>query len=265
MKKRNSLAILCSSAFILSLAIAGCTSKKKSNSGSSADSGDAGTTFTVTFDSQGGSAVASQTVSYGEKATKPSDPTKEGYTFGDWYEEAEGVTKFDFDTPIKSNWTLYAKWLTGGGTTSESESQTSEETSSQETSSEISTHGHGPEGSTLANWYLCGVGSLWGENGWEPSGGVQLFTNPAAENDKGCILELPLEAGDYFKVTDTNKTSWYGYDKVKTEGTGCVGASHFEGVNDGYDGQNIKCKVSGTFDFYINGEGQFWIQLSNVA
>ena len=36
--------------------------------------------FTVTFDSVGGSSVESQTVEKGECATKPSDPSKEGFT-----------------------------------------------------------------------------------------------------------------------------------------------------------------------------------------
>ena len=37
--------------------------------------------YTVAFDANGGSAVASQTVKYGAKATQPANPTRTGYTF----------------------------------------------------------------------------------------------------------------------------------------------------------------------------------------
>lgn len=69
------------------------------------------TLYTVTFDSNGGSAVPEQGVYAGEKITEPGDPTRGGYTFVAWYKE-EGLTtewKFDTDT-VTGNITLYAKW-----------------------------------------------------------------------------------------------------------------------------------------------------------
>ena len=68
--------------------------------------------FTVTFDSQGGSAVAAQTVKQDGKVTMPDTPTKEGYTFGGWYRDAECETAwtFDLDT-VDENMTLYARWI----------------------------------------------------------------------------------------------------------------------------------------------------------
>ena len=63
--------------------------------------------YTVTFDSNGGSAVDAQTVEYGQKATKPADPTKEGWRFLGWY---DGEEEFDFDTAITENITLTAHW-----------------------------------------------------------------------------------------------------------------------------------------------------------
>lgn len=67
--------------------------------------------YTVEFDSNGGSAVQSQTVEAGEKATEPTQPTKTGYTFDAWYKEAQFINEWDFDTDtVTSNITLYAKW-----------------------------------------------------------------------------------------------------------------------------------------------------------
>ncbi|KAK3582275.1 hypothetical protein CHS0354_023814 [Potamilus streckersoni] len=66
--------------------------------------------FVVNFNTDGGSAIANQTVANGGKAARPSNPTKVGFTFVDWYKEATFVTVFDFNTPITANMTLYAKW-----------------------------------------------------------------------------------------------------------------------------------------------------------
>ncbi len=72
---------------------------------------DAPTTYTVTFNMNGhGTQVADQTVEDGNKATKPADPTAEGWTFGGWYEDAAFNVAFNFDSAIEANTTIYAKW-----------------------------------------------------------------------------------------------------------------------------------------------------------
>ena len=66
--------------------------------------------FTVTFDSQGGSAVAAQEVTDGEVATLPDPaPTKDLYTFTHWSLTEDGAG-FAFTTPITADTTLYAIW-----------------------------------------------------------------------------------------------------------------------------------------------------------
>lgn len=65
---------------------------------------------TVSFDTDGGTAIPDQSVRVGAKAEKPADPTKEGYTFGGWYEEDSFTTAFDFDEPISADTTVYAKF-----------------------------------------------------------------------------------------------------------------------------------------------------------
>ena len=63
--------------------------------------------YTVTFDSKGGSAVTSQNVPEGGKVTKPADPTREGYTFNGWN---LGDQAYDFSTPVTGDITLTAQW-----------------------------------------------------------------------------------------------------------------------------------------------------------
>lgn len=62
--------------------------------------------YTVTFQSEGGSEVASQ-IRANTPADQPADPTKEGYTFIGWY---NGESEWNFETPVTENLTLTAKW-----------------------------------------------------------------------------------------------------------------------------------------------------------
>ncbi|MBT1167183.1 InlB B-repeat-containing protein [Bifidobacterium simiarum] len=63
--------------------------------------------YTVSFDSAGGSAVASQKVSNGAKAVAPANPTRNGYSFTGWY---NGSAEYDFSRPVTGNLTLTAHW-----------------------------------------------------------------------------------------------------------------------------------------------------------
>ena len=70
-------------------------------------------TYTVTFDSQGGSAVESQTVVEGNLVKKPQSPTREGYIFNGWYTTSAATTdtQWRFDTDcVTKDLTLYAGW-----------------------------------------------------------------------------------------------------------------------------------------------------------
>ena len=62
--------------------------------------------YTVTFQSEGGSEVASQ-IRANTPADQPADPTKDGYTFIGWY---KGESEWNFETPVTADLTLTAKW-----------------------------------------------------------------------------------------------------------------------------------------------------------
>ena len=71
--------------------------------------GYATTYYDVIFDSNGGTAVDTQeNVQYGTTATKPENPTREGYRFLGWF--TKDGKAFDFSTPITKSMTLTAKW-----------------------------------------------------------------------------------------------------------------------------------------------------------
>ena len=67
-------------------------------------------TFTITFDSMGGSNVPSITIKGGETFVMPANPTKSGYIFAGWYLDASYVELFEGGISINGNLTLYAKW-----------------------------------------------------------------------------------------------------------------------------------------------------------
>ncbi|POZ57052.1 Internalin-A [Lysinibacillus sphaericus] len=81
--------------------------------------------YTVTFNTNGGTAVAPIPTTYGEKATVPTAPTKTGYTFAGWYKSDTLTTQWDFliDVVTKDT-TLYAKWFVNSSSGSDGQSST---------------------------------------------------------------------------------------------------------------------------------------------
>lgn len=68
-------------------------------------------TYTVTFETSGGSAVAPVAVDAGSTVTKPADPMKSGHNFGGWYKDSTLQTPWNFaNDTVTAATTLYAKW-----------------------------------------------------------------------------------------------------------------------------------------------------------
>jgi uncharacterized repeat protein (TIGR02543 family) len=67
--------------------------------------------YTITFETNGGSSIASITGDYGDSVSVPNDPTREGYTFNGWYADANLTQSTTVPNAIPAeNLTLYAKW-----------------------------------------------------------------------------------------------------------------------------------------------------------
>ena len=67
--------------------------------------------YTVTFETNGGSAIPSVKVVEGQPVGEPSQPAKDGMFFAGWYRDADLITLYDFSAPVTADITLYAKWL----------------------------------------------------------------------------------------------------------------------------------------------------------
>ena len=68
------------------------------------------TRYTVTFDTQGGSEIASVSVVQNGTLPKPAAPTRAGRTFEGWFTDPACTTAYDFATKVTGDFTLYAKW-----------------------------------------------------------------------------------------------------------------------------------------------------------
>ena len=91
--------------------------------------------YDVTFDSSGGTDVASIKVDAGSPATEPQNPTKNGYKFAFWYKSGQdGTVPYDFRTPVNEDLTLLARWTSqdngsghsGSGSSVDKETETIE-------------------------------------------------------------------------------------------------------------------------------------------
>ena len=167
-------------------------------------------TYTVTFNSNGGTSVTSITVEENNVINQPTNPTRSGYTFGGWYKESTFENAWIFaNEVVTSNITLYAKWNkiedpqgdhivtfnTDGGSNVESQQVP---------------HGYKvtkpadptKEGHTFLGWYV-------GEDAWN-------FLGYPVTEDMTLTAKWSINS---YKVTyvvegKVEKTSYYYYDSV---------------------------------------------------
>jgi uncharacterized repeat protein (TIGR02543 family) len=66
--------------------------------------------YTITFNTNDGSAIDAITQDYDTDVSEPTEPTKEGYTFDDWYSDSELSNEYIFTTIPTEDITVYAKW-----------------------------------------------------------------------------------------------------------------------------------------------------------
>lgn len=66
--------------------------------------------YTVSFNTNGGNKITSQTVAKDNSVKEPTAPIKENFEFAGWYTDKELTTKYDFTEKVTKSFTLYAKW-----------------------------------------------------------------------------------------------------------------------------------------------------------
>lgn len=72
--------------------------------------------YSISFDTNGGSAIEPIVGSYNDLVQAPTDPTRTGYTFVGWYADEDLTTLYTFDNLPADNITVYAKWVSTSNT-----------------------------------------------------------------------------------------------------------------------------------------------------
>ncbi len=176
--------------------------------------------YLVTFDSNGGSKVENQTVDKGNKVSRPTNPTKEGYKFVDW--QLDGKT-FNFETEITTDITLQAKWEKQKGTNSTNQNST-KKPSNQNTQQEEKPEENVTVGTTMKGDELPGYGEVYvyedkigfyydddrnGHGGGRP----QYYSDFWSKSEIGCKKAIDKAACKTYYINYWNTQ----YDVYKTE------------------------------------------------
>lgn len=66
--------------------------------------------YMISFETNGGNEINSQTVKKGQTVPRPADPVRKGYVFAGWYMDSALENKYDFSSVVSSDLVLYAKW-----------------------------------------------------------------------------------------------------------------------------------------------------------
>lgn len=157
------------------------------------------TSHTVTFDANGGSTVASQTVDDKAKAVKPANPTRSGWTFDGWYLDG---ARYDFNTPVTRDITLKAGWRKTGVTTAKADLHKRLATGSKNGRYKLTldVKGTGSSNKTVTpsdvvllvdetnSMRECADGSSGAETGWP------CTTGPSKRDNLGSIVDKAVTA-----------------------------------------------------------------------
>ncbi len=195
-------------------------------------------TYTVTFNANGhGTAPTAQTITSGEKATQPTAPTADGYTFGGWYKEESCTNAWDFENDVVTeNITLYAKWT--------------ENPSSPNSGYSFS---YGEKGNTYETLYFTQVGST---NEWR----IENFVFPDVNTDQACYVGYDgYRYNDNLGTGNSKSADLYFWDMPLASMQGnnnCSGVGYLN-----WDKDSSKShKVIGTLRIYDNsGDANLYV------
>ena len=174
-----------------------------------------GGTFAVTFDTKGGSIVPVENVLNGQKATKPADPIREGYTFDGWYTEEACANLYNFDTSVQNALTLYAKWKINQYTiTFKPENGDKDTIIKQDYGTDVTAPANPAKtGYTFAGWDRAIPAAMPAENGSSGSSGgssredrePSYAVSTPGKTENGAVSVNPKNAGQGDRVTLTVK------------------------------------------------------------
>ena len=232
------------------------------------------TYYTVSFETnKDGVTVPSQTVASGDLATKPTDPTADGYTFDGWYTDNETFkNKWNFATDkVTKNTTLFAKWTAippaatytvtfdanGRGTAP----ATLTGVASGSTISEPTPAPTATDGYTFDGWYKeSACTTPWNFATDKVTGNITLYAKWVARKYAfGCyVFEDSETIGTNLKQTAGNFSAPFYIDNISFSAMNVVYEK--EGTGDpGYGGWKIKT-ANAQISFYVENDSKVLLQ-----
>lgn len=180
--------------------------------------------FTVTFNNNGhGTAPATQTVNYDGRATNPGTLTATGYTHnGRWYTNSGCTSEFIFNTRIRENRTLYAKWTANtykvhfNGNESTGGSM-SEESFTYDQAKNLTSNGFSRAGYTFNGWAESAGGPVVYTNGQSVlnlssvnNATVNLYAKWTANTDTPYTVQWFYKSGNSYSSSPSRTETRYG-------------------------------------------------------
>jgi len=189
----------------------------------------------ITFDSNGGTAVASVNVKDGACLTPPAAPSRFGFNFAGWYCNPELTDPYDFSAPVPYGFTLYAKW--------------------EEGYFEANTDLMPKDGSLILNDFEQTGQSIWPY--YNSDGSVTLYQGVSSD------WAWPTASMEYANSFDSNNDT---YIYVRKDGTAQFNAEITYMANDGamYKVSLSELAGNGTTDFEA-GYAEFFVDLGAYA
>ena len=189
--------------------------------------------YTVTFDTDGGSAITPLTVDAGSWVDRPADPVKEGYHFDNWYTATTGGWVVSWPLTVSENTTVYARWIAQYTVTFDTDGGSYLDPLTVDAGSWVNQPANpAKEGYHFDNWYTAATG------GWAVSWPLTVSENTTVytrwialytvtfDTDGGSYLDpLTMEAGSTVNQP-VDPTKWgYRFDNWYTAATGGSAAS----------------------------------------
>ena len=197
---------------------------------------------TVSFDTDGDSAIPAQKILRGQKAVKPDDPSRPGYSFAGWYEGGEA---YGFNVPVLRDLTLTAHWRYNGGSSGGSSSYPITVPSKTENGTVTVSPKNASAGSTVTitvkpdSGYVLETISVTDKNGndlklTDKGGGKYTFTMPASKVEvKATFMEDNSVLNFFYNVPNDA----YYYEAIKWAAENGVTG----GIGNGLFGPNQPC------------------------
>ena len=180
-------------------------------------------THTVTFNSNSGSAAASQQVAEGDYAAEPEAPTRSGYAFGGWYSDSglSNAWTFGSDTVV-SDITLYAKWVRVYHTVTFDSNSGSAAASQQVAEGDYAAEPEAPtrSGYAFGGWYSdSGLSDAWTFGSDTVNGDITLYakwvriyhTVTFNSNSGSAAASQEVAEGDYAAEPEAPTRSGYAF------------------------------------------------------